>query len=251
MNILFKFFLMAFISISALGDESLYLGYNSKKFVPDIKQRRAKIEYFKERLKDSTQNEKESAFSQYMSCLEGNYYVVYALIELGVDPNIKGHDGNSVIHCPASIGRLDVVKFLAKKGAKLDEKGFKDATPLFWASSLNSNFDTVKYLLKEGADPNSKIYNGQTPIFQASLYGADKIVELLLKNGAKADIRDKNGNTPLHVIAEKGDCRFNYSKTIKILIKAGVDLNSKNAEGFTPLDLAKKRGCKRLMKILS
>ena len=250
MGWIFKLFLIFSLSFSAYSNDNLYLGYNSKKFVPDIKDTRAKIEYFKDRLKDSTQDEKESAFSQYMSCLEGNYYVVYALVELGVDINTKGHDGNSVIHCPASIGRLDVVKFLAKNGAKLDEKGFKNATPLFWASSLNSNLETVKYLLKNGANPNSKIFNDQTPLFQASLYGADKIVELLLKNGAKADIKDKNGNTPLHVIAKSGDCKFDYSKVTKLLKKVGVDINAKNNKGFTPLDLATKRGCEKILEAL-
>jgi len=243
------FFILFYFSM-VFANDSLYLGYNSKKFVPDIKDRAKKIEYFKERLKDSDENEKRSAFSQYMSCLEGNYYVVYALVELGVDINEKGHDGNSVVHCPASVGRVDVIKYLVRYGAKLDEKGFKDATPLFWASSLNSNLETVKYLTNNGADINSKIYDGKTPLFQASLYGADKVVAFLIKKGADVNIKDKNGNTPLHVIAKTGDCRFDYSKVIKLLIAGGVDIKAKNNKNMTALDIAKKRKCKDLVKAL-
>jgi len=55
----------------------------------------------------------------------------------------------------------------------------------------------VKYLIDHGADINQKQYKDSTPIYIASIIGHIHIVEYLLSKGANINIKNSEGKSPI------------------------------------------------------
>lgn len=82
----------------------------------------------------------------------------------------------------------EFAEFLLSKGADIDEKntmgGYKGYTPLFWAVQ-SGEVDIVKFLAEKGADVNAVAEGGKTPLSIANQAGNENIVEILKSYGAK------------------------------------------------------------------
>ena len=77
-------------------------------------------------------------------------------------------------------------------------------------------------LLDKGADINSKNANNQTPLYLASSNETEdsenlEIVELLIEHGADVDIWDIAGLTPVMIAADKG-----HMYVVQCLVKNGA-----------------------------
>lgn len=75
-------------------------------------------------------------------------------------------------------------------------------------------------------------------LIEASRRGVLPVVEVLLEAGARVDIDD---NAPL-----RWACLNGHEKVVKTLLKAGAD-----PENFYARDWAKKRGQKKIIKLLN
>ena len=71
-----------------------------------------------------------------------------------------------------------VVKYLIKKGAKVNSKDMCDWTPLHLASK-NGHLNIVKYLLNTGAHLNSQTLDCETPMAIASIYSRYEVFQYL------------------------------------------------------------------------
>lgn len=119
---------------------------------------------------------------------ENNYLNgVKKALEKGVDINVT-YDGvwnRSALIIATIKGYKDIVEFLIKNGADVDNKKNKyDWTALMYASREGYK-DIVELLLKNGADVNSKTIMNDTALYFATIYEHDDIVDLLKKHGAK------------------------------------------------------------------
>ncbi|WP_264328502.1 ankyrin repeat domain-containing protein [Wolbachia endosymbiont (group A) of Andrena hattorfiana] len=175
---------------------------------------------------------------------------------------VKDNSGKTPLHCAASNGKLDIVKYFVDE-EKIDAsiKDNSGWTPLHWAS-WNGHLDVAKYLIGRGANlVNIKDKDGKTPLDIADQKGYTDIVEILkqaqsglykkynelliavlennlikVKNlvsqGTSLETKDSYGWTLLHFASI-----YNYSDMAEYLINKGVDINARDQYGKTPLHL--------------
>ena len=93
--------------------------------------------------------------------------------------NQRDYFGDLPIHVAAETS-LDMVKALINLGAKVNQCGHDDQTPLFYAKNL----EIAKYLVENGARIEAENYRCETPIFRHIHWNNNEIVEYLIVNGA-------------------------------------------------------------------
>ncbi|MCL2102052.1 MAG: ankyrin repeat domain-containing protein [Fibromonadales bacterium] len=144
--------------------------------------------------------------------------VIDYLIKKGADVKAKTPHGKTLLHIAATLGYIEVIKFLALDKFDINIEDSDGKTPLMEARNL----EIVKYLVKKGADVNAKDNMGNTFLHELAICPNDhfEIVEFLVKKGAKINVRNEKGQTPLE-IAKSWDNKL----IAKILSKA----NSANA----------------------
>ena len=77
--------------------------------------------------------------------------------------------------------------------------------------SIAKRKQIVDFLVKKKALINEKSNDGFTPLVLALEKNQLEVAECLLKNKAALDILDKSGLNPLHRMAQKGNYRFKIS----------------------------------------
>ena len=131
------------------------------------------------------------------------------------------------LHNAAQAGNLAEVKRLLNAGANINSKAIgenrNEATPLIVAA-LNGKLNVVRELLKRGAKVNIKSNQGKaTALHEASGAGHLNIVKELLAHKASFNTRDFMGRTPLHAAVA---CR--QPNVVRALVKAGAAPNTEN-----------------------
>lgn len=182
----------------------------------------------------------------YEAVKEGRHEAVKNCIAAGANPyfeeDLPFHlfadtEQNTPLHIASSKGYLEIVKILAEKGARIDQRNKKRQTPLHVAVS-RAHKAIVNYLLQQGADLNSTDMEGDTPLACAALRGQTEIFKILLEMGASPLSKNNRENTPLHLAASKG-----WVDIIGILVNLqNVDLRQKNGAGLTALECAVNSG---------
>ncbi len=107
-----------------------------------------------------------------------------------------------------------------------------DMTILHWAAARGYH-DVVEFLLRAEADIDNADIEGMQPLHFAAQNGHRTIMKLLLAHGALVNARDRHGQTPLHYAILRGD-----RDSAEILIAAHADINAQNARGQSSLHLA-------------
>jgi ankyrin repeat protein len=139
----------------------------------------------------------------------------------------------------------DMVRTLAKHGAKLDTSG-PDGMNALSIAAQNSKLKSAAVLIEAGADVNHAAGNGgYTPLMLASTAGSLETVELLLKHSAKVNARNSGGITALMIVAAN-----NESKIATALLGAGADPAVKSDDGRTALSIAQSNNSEALVKLL-
>ncbi|WP_264376206.1 ankyrin repeat domain-containing protein [Wolbachia endosymbiont (group B) of Idaea aversata] len=168
---------------------------------------------------------------------------------------IRDNSGRVPLHCAASNGKLDIVKyFIDEEKVDVNVKDNNDDTPLHLATGY---LDVVKYLISKGANINAKCKAGKTPLDIAAYQKLSDVVEYLkqtqldldkklliaakggdlnkaidlISKGANVNVKDNNDDTPLHLAV-------GYLDVVKYLISKGANINAKCKAGATPLDIA-------------
>ena len=134
------------------------------------------------------------------ACCERNTNLIRALLNYGVNPNIR-----------SSVGK----------------------TPLMYLCEGEESPDLVDLLLRHGACPFTSNDEGQTALFNAAKSGFTETVRKLLSAGAEPNVADFGDRTPLHEAAERG-----FVAISKLLIDAGADTTCYDTFGNTPIENA-------------
>ena len=180
------------------------------------------------------------------------------------DPNEVNEEGTILL---SIIGteRLDLVKFLIKKGADANfyhkEGGYplenaahlasddifdylepltnlKVKYRIFITSTVNHEHKILQRLIASSIDVDSpKEYeSGRTALIIAVQQGDDRIVKMLLIAGANPNLKDKDsGTTPLI-----SSVRRQYVYMTRLLLENGADVNVPNEDGETAIEIAMK-----------
>ena len=154
----------------------------------------------------------------------------------------------------SSVGRGDLadVKQALSDGAKIDNKGPSNQTPLMKAV-LEGKADIVEYLLKAGASvkltDGATPAEGYTPIHGAAFNGHAKIAKMLIEHGMAPCERHEDGFSPMHR-ACWGD-KAGHAATVAVFLKAGCDPYQMSKDGNYPLAMAveaKNKGTESLLR---
>lgn len=167
----------------------------------------------------------------------GKIEAVKALLEGGVDKNIKDYDhgsegckGFTALIFAIDKGYIDIAKLLIESGADVNIKNKDGATAISYAINEN-NAEVVKMLLDAGADPNTifvviphELHVGDPILVESIGNNRKEITKLLLDAGADVNARgEREGETALMLAAAKGD-----EALVKRLLKAGADVDIRN-----------------------
>ena len=140
-----------------------------------------------------------------------------------------GPQGNWSLLCFAvDAGQRVSIKVLVRHGAHVNPSqygapGAPYCAPLVLAASAAEN-DVVRYLLKSGADVNQKSLNGNTALSAAALAGNYYTVKLLLRHGARLDsVVEPNGRLPARLAESKSP---RYVGIRKLLLAKGAKMPS-------------------------
>jgi ankyrin repeat protein len=159
------------------------------------------------------------------------------LINSGADVNLAGTYGIRPTDAAVRMNNLEMLKLLAKKGAKIREisnlRGdflklkFCDANlgDPFWVP----NFEVVKFLIENGVNPNIKNVDYQMSILQLAAYHNDaKIVELLInQKGIDLNYHTNGCNLPAASSLKIACNRTNGDAIVELLLKKD-EINAKN-----------------------
>ncbi|KAJ5183915.1 hypothetical protein N7492_001531 [Penicillium capsulatum] len=171
---------------------------------------------------------------------------VNVLLELGMDPSQRNHDGQQPIHMITGSGeRLeDALDIICAAGADLEARDNQGRTLLTNSMCGHPHYDYHRFipsLVKRGANINAQDYQGRTILsYLIKPYSfQSKHVEFLFLQGADPNITDYNGDTFLHHLAANYasvDDDTVLSAIIKLL-KTGTSPTLKNFQGRTPLHM--------------
>lgn len=125
-----------------------------------------------------------------------------------LDVNAANQAGETPLMLAALRGRLDWVKRLLARGARVNQSGWN---ALHYAASSSDDSTCLDWLLKQGAEPDARAPNGTTALMMASRYGSESSVDLLLKAGADKSLRNGQGLSALD-FARAADREFLFSR---------------------------------------
>ncbi|KAL7946911.1 ankyrin repeat-containing domain protein [Trichoderma barbatum] len=195
----------------------------------------------------------------------GNYKTTEALLRHGADPNVRGHDGETVLWMAVMKDRVNICRLLLAHEADPNLALKQDQITPLLSAVLRKNMNIVKLLVMNGADVNQQSSEGRTAVFVATFYKQIKIVRYLLSHNADPNIARSNGNTPVWLAAGMGSSEIvrllveakadihaygneyqwtaihnvsDSAEVVRILLEYGADINKEDKDGDTPLSLA-------------
>ena len=177
---------------------------------------------------------------------QGNYDLVVKLVsKYNANIHLVDKDYITALMEACRSGNVQLVEFLLKHGAKVEETASSGVTAL-WLAAGEGHLEIVKLLLNHGGDANNARSDGITALMVASAGGHVDVVEELLRAGAIADAKDSVGLTALINAAENGTVPL-----VKLLLEHGASVHVLSDTGFTPLIIASAQGHLEVVKILA
>ncbi len=146
-------------------------------------------------------------------------------LKKGADLNARDRRGATPLMHAAAFGSLDAMKLLIAAGADVNASNSFDATALVWAAGDPAK---VRLLLDRGATANAVTKQRRTPLSAAAAYDSSaEVVRLLLAKGA--DSRAGDGAAAL-LAANARD-----PESLRLLLEKGAEHTVKDQFSFNPL----------------
>ncbi|MCG8060606.1 MAG: ankyrin repeat domain-containing protein [Candidatus Thiodiazotropha endolucinida] len=135
----------------------------------------------------------------HVAATKGSLVMTKILVKNGADFEITDPQGHTPL-LKALIARNTIVaEYLFKNGAKLDPN-----TALHETAKLGSaDRDVIGFLLRRGATLDNTDADGNTPLHSAILNDQRVVAKYLINRGASLDIRNRAGMSPLALAIER------------------------------------------------
>ncbi|KAG5336685.1 ANK1 protein, partial [Acromyrmex charruanus] len=134
------------------------------------------------------------------------------ILKLGADPNRQDRKGRTPALCAAAKGQLETLKILTQHGGSLHAKTVR-GTGIGHEAVASGRIELIKWLAKKRPSTlDIATHDGKTPLHVAALHGYLDACKVLLDHGARinAVLRTSKGNsmTPLDAALYRGhrDC---------------------------------------------
>ena len=146
----------------------------------------------------------------------GHVDVVKALLDAKADVALRNKFDFNAFTTAVAAGNQEVAGMLLDAGAKIGD-GASGLTPLAFAVS-SGNVDMIRFLASRGADVNQGAKKGEQTALISAIYGAQlEAVKTLIELKADVNAKMKDGTTPLK-LAKKGD----QTEIVALLEAAGA-----------------------------
>lgn len=189
------------------------------------------------------QNSKGWSLVHYATIYDHNEILNY-LIKHGASLNEKNINGNTPIFLGVKYKKHNATKKLIEAGINLEYKDKLDNSLLHIAVK-NHDAKMVKILLDASLDINSKNKYFRTILLDAIIIKNEEITEFLLDNNADIYVKDILGNTGLHYSVYNNDIEMTY-----MLLEQGLLTIAKNLQNKTPIQIAQELGYKEITKLI-
>jgi ankyrin repeat protein len=198
--------------------------------------------YLKSFVKEQTDDSKDLGHLC-LAMIANDPVMIDFFLSRGVDPNVLGKDGFSILEAACIRGaKADAaIRALVKGGAKVDLQGW--STPIHTAFATDVGVETAAFLLDkldninllEGEYGGSLLHKA---LFGEAFHNKMDKVDLLLARGIDVNLQNKEGWTPMHRLINLGDSTKNGLKLMRKLIDHGAVVNLRDIYSTTPLHLA-------------
>jgi ankyrin repeat protein len=192
----------------------------------------------------------------------GNPEVVKLLLEYGADLHDNGRRGTPLLQIAAKNGNGEIVELLLDAGLPPDGEIEYHYTPLMYAAD-NGYLEIVKILIEKGAKINASTDEGYTALMGALKRHHTEIAKLLIHAGADVNakyVTSFTGDVTILMGAIGYFDPLEYERStppkpdvelINLLIQKGADPTYTNKRGYTAMKLAKRKGYKKIYRILA
>jgi len=142
--------------------------------------------------------------------------IAETLLAAGADVSIKNRFDFNALTIAVAANNQDLAALLLDNKADIESES-STLTPLMFAASAG-NVDMIRFLVKRGAKVNHGVKEGAQTALLSAIYGAHAdAVQALVELKADVNAKTKDGDTPLKA-AMKGD----QDDVVKILQAAGA-----------------------------
>uniref|UniRef100_A0A3Q0T2D8 Ankyrin repeat and SOCS box containing 3 n=1 Tax=Amphilophus citrinellus TaxID=61819 RepID=A0A3Q0T2D8_AMPCI len=148
--------------------------------------------------------------------------------------NSLTHEGESACYLAAQRGHLEVVRFLLRAHADINQLTNDLSCPLYEVN--NGHTDVVELLVSEGAEVNRMHTESCWTCLHQAVYKGHSVIVHILVNKCNLEAVDDHGITPLFVAAQYGQ-----RECLEILVNA-ANVNTQAADLATPLLIASQEG---------
>jgi ankyrin repeat protein len=173
----------------------------------------------------------------HFACQSGCLEIVQHLIKYKANLNQNAPGLGTPLIFAIIGGHFDVIQCLVLNLADVNVYSTDGCSPLHWATTQTERLDILKYLIKNGAHVNENTVLG-SPLHFVALNGDLKMMQILIYHGANVNsVKEENGFSPLHEAVEAG-----HFEVCKYLIAHGANINTKTKNGHSVYDLAIANG---------
>ncbi|XP_055644973.1 protein fem-1 homolog C-like [Toxorhynchites rutilus septentrionalis] len=153
-----------------------------------------------------------------VACRTQHFKIVNYLVVRGANINKPNHYGETCLI--ASIGSLQLCKYLLRKGVDVDARDNNDYTALHHAIQ-NQIFQTLKPLLDYRADPFAKTRDGEDALQIACIEGSSKIADYLMGRiryspERKADANELLGASIFFISTDNSKAILRWKEALQI-----------------------------------
>lgn len=135
----------------------------------------------------------------HVAATKGSLVMCKILVKNGAELEVTDPQGHTPL-LKALIARNTLVAdYLFKSGAKLDPNAALHET----ARLGSADRDVISFLLRQGATLDNTDAQGNTPLHSAILNDQRVVTKYLINRGASLDIRNKEGKSPLAIAIER------------------------------------------------
>lgn len=182
---------------------------------------------------------------------KGDVAQIVKLAASGADVNARDGHGRTPLHVATFARQREAIRALVKSSANINllEHDRYDGVTI---ASVADDEDTLRVLLSLGASAKltTSRYDG-TALIAAAHLGHDGVVKQLIAAGAPLDHVNNLHWTAVIESIVLGNGGPRHQATLKALIDAKANLQLTDRQGNTPLALAKARGYREMVHMLT